>query len=351
MNHIEQIKVFLSSTKTDLQAERKAVESAIRRMQIPFIGMEYFGSNEQSPIDVCINGLKESSIYIGIIGFKYGSFVPGTDISFTQYEYDTAGKLGLPRLIYLKSEEAKLSYKDVEHDELLRNKMLNFRSNSESAHASSEFSDSNDLAAMVTADLFNLLYQRKERSLIVSETDIFQMPRVIIKRAEMTLLDVRKMLEKVHRAERNGTLSKQDSRQMAVDFFRNYRFNYDGEFTVFNSERITVFHQFQHMIGKIFFFIDVNFEPIFNYLLENKGEGTLKWIDNLSSDYLLSNEVFYSQQGSKEWIRFNIAPFLYFEPWDWFVLVESHNEIHGLSSTEIQDIHKEFRNKQGWVII
>lgn len=89
---VPNVRVFLSSTYKDMREERFAVEKAIRLMEIPFVGMEYFGSDDRTPIEVCLDRVRQCSIYVGIIGLQYGSFVPGTTMSFTEHEYEEASK-------------------------------------------------------------------------------------------------------------------------------------------------------------------------------------------------------------------------------------------------------------------
>jgi hypothetical protein len=89
------IRVFLSSTWTDLQEERKAVESGLHRMQdANFSGMEYFGSRTDAPLKVSLAEVDRSDLYVGIFGRRYGSGI-------TEAEYRQARGRGLPTLIYI----------------------------------------------------------------------------------------------------------------------------------------------------------------------------------------------------------------------------------------------------------
>ena len=313
---MESIGVFLSSTSRDLQDERKAVEAIVRRMKIPFVGMEYFGSDHRAPIDVCIQNLRECSIYIGVVGFRYGSEVPNSTMSFTELEYHEATKAGLPRLIYLKSKEAKVRVDSVDSDPKNRERLERFRSLIEANHVVSYFIDEKELASMVAADLHRLLVNRSDRIKIVEETDLLQVPRVMIKRAEMALLHASQIFDSMQSLEKKNELTREKAQEKALESLRSYHFRFDGQFTVFDSNRTTVFHDYEHMIGRPFRFIDVNFGPIFEALLAERNGGTLKWIDQLSSDYLIVSDVFYAKSDHKEWIRFNIAPVSYFGPWD-----------------------------------
>ena len=91
--------IFVSSTWKDLQPERDAVEKAIHRIrEARFVGMEYFGSREDTPRDVSLAEVDRSDFYIGIFGERYGSGI-------TEDEYRRARQRNLPCHIYFKDEE------------------------------------------------------------------------------------------------------------------------------------------------------------------------------------------------------------------------------------------------------
>ena len=50
--------------------------------------------------------VRECEIYLAVVGFQYGSLVPGQDISFTELEFRAASLAGVPRLIFLLDEIA-----------------------------------------------------------------------------------------------------------------------------------------------------------------------------------------------------------------------------------------------------
>ena len=43
----------------------------------------------------------ESDVYLGIFAWRYGSCLPGSNLSYTEFEYQLAEELGKPRLIFL----------------------------------------------------------------------------------------------------------------------------------------------------------------------------------------------------------------------------------------------------------
>src|SRR5215813_6139794 len=95
---VEVAQVFVSSTWLDLQPERQAVEAALQRLhETKFVGMEYFGSRDETTRQTSLDEVDRSRVYIGIIAGRYGSGI-------TEDEYRRARKLNLPCFIYFKRE-------------------------------------------------------------------------------------------------------------------------------------------------------------------------------------------------------------------------------------------------------
>lgn len=93
--------VFVSSTSEDLRTHREGVRDLIRALDFRDIAMECFPAADRPPIEEIRTTLAESDVYLGIFGWKYGSCLPGSDLSYTKFEYQLAKELGKPRLIFL----------------------------------------------------------------------------------------------------------------------------------------------------------------------------------------------------------------------------------------------------------
>lgn len=143
-------KIFVSSTKEDLLPYRKAVEEALTSMeQIP-LGMEYFVSSPDNPIDVCLTTVRRSQLYIVIVGMRYGSIEEGSGKSYTELEYDEAVKNELPVLAFLIDEdECAVLPKFVDKGEKAE-KLLAFKDKLRSAYLVSKFKSVDDLKLLVT---------------------------------------------------------------------------------------------------------------------------------------------------------------------------------------------------------
>src|SRR5262245_8516110 len=153
------VHIFVSSTWLDLQPERQAVETALDRMrETKFIGMEYFGSREVTTRQTSLDEVDRSQVYVGIFGGRYGSGI-------TEDEYRRARELYLPCFPYFK-DEATISIAGRETDPEKLAKLEALKRALRQAHTVATFSNPDDLAAKVTADLHRWLF------------DFYLMPRL-----------------------------------------------------------------------------------------------------------------------------------------------------------------------------
>lgn len=93
MTKTRKLQVFVSSTFIDLQEERQAaVQAILKAGHIP-AGMELFKAGDESQWEIIKNWIKESDIYMLIVGGRYGSIEPNSGKSYTQLEYEYAVSL------------------------------------------------------------------------------------------------------------------------------------------------------------------------------------------------------------------------------------------------------------------
>ncbi len=157
--------VFVSSTWLDLQPERQAVEEALHRMrEFKFVGMEYFGSRDETTRQASLDEIDQSQIYIGIIGGRYGSGI-------TIEEYRRARERGLACFIYFKddkvvphelrdTEPAKISRLNAFKDELI------------ARHIITSFSSPDDLSAKVQADLHRWYFNNYQKTIVTGRKSV-----------------------------------------------------------------------------------------------------------------------------------------------------------------------------------
>jgi hypothetical protein len=148
------VRVFVSSTWLDLQPERAAVEGLLQRFrETKFIGMEYFGSRDETTRQASLAEVERSHIYVGILGGRYGSGI-------TEAEYDQAKDL--PRLLYFKQDSAVPDGdRDVDPAQLERLKRFKEKVRDPArGHTVIEFSNPQELASRLAADLHNWMFDQ-----------------------------------------------------------------------------------------------------------------------------------------------------------------------------------------------
>ncbi|HVF66849.1 MAG TPA: tetratricopeptide repeat protein [Pyrinomonadaceae bacterium] len=145
------VPVFVSSTWLDLGREREAVRDAVLRMKLTqFVGMEYFGSRDETTRGASLEEVDRSLVYVGVFGARYGSGI-------TEAEYRRARERGLPCFIYFKDDAA--AAEDLrDTDAAQAAKLEALREELRREHIVTTFRNPDDLAARVTADLHRWLF-------------------------------------------------------------------------------------------------------------------------------------------------------------------------------------------------
>jgi tetratricopeptide (TPR) repeat protein len=105
--------VFVSHTSDMAQFPEgrsfvQAALDAVSRAGMAPVDMRYFAAREGKPADYCRARVRECEVYVAVVGFRYGSMVPGEAVSYTELEFAEASTAGLPRLVFLLDGAAGL---------------------------------------------------------------------------------------------------------------------------------------------------------------------------------------------------------------------------------------------------
>jgi len=147
--------IFLSSTWEDLKDHRRAVLHMLAQLKRQVESMEYFGARPDEPLDVCLDAVRKSGIYIGIIGTRYGTLAKDGK-SFTHLEYEEALTRGKRILMYIIDDEnhpVLLKYVDMGKN---AQRLSEFKTGLLSKHVCKRFSSPDNLAGQVSIDLIKL---------------------------------------------------------------------------------------------------------------------------------------------------------------------------------------------------
>ncbi|HEX8920015.1 MAG TPA: DUF4062 domain-containing protein, partial [Pyrinomonadaceae bacterium] len=156
------VRVFVSSTWLDLEPERKAVEAAIHRMrETKFVGMEYFGSRDETTERASLIEVDRSNLYVGIFAGRYGSGI-------TEAEYRRAREKGLTCLIYFKAESS-ITLDKAEKKQRPRSLLNKLKAELRQTHTVTEFDSPQALAANVTTDLHRWLREKWQPEVLPKE--------------------------------------------------------------------------------------------------------------------------------------------------------------------------------------
>ena len=105
--------VFISHTSDmalfpEVRSFVQAAMDAVDRAGMAAVDMRSFAARDGEPAEYCRRRVRECEIYVGVIGFRYGSLVPRELVSYTELELIEAGLADLPRLVFLMAETAGL---------------------------------------------------------------------------------------------------------------------------------------------------------------------------------------------------------------------------------------------------
>lgn len=144
--------IFISSTFTDLKAERQSVLRAILELDQMPAGMELFPAADDSAWQLIKDVIDASDYYVLIVGGRYGS-LDEAGLSYTEKEYDYAVESKKPVIPLLHENPDNLPRDKTDTDQGRWKKLKTFRVKVEKRHTCVYWTSSDDLKAKVIVGL------------------------------------------------------------------------------------------------------------------------------------------------------------------------------------------------------
>lgn len=164
----QHIPIFISSTYEDMVPYREEIQRNLIRLEQIIKGMEYFGSNPQDSLTVCLSQVRECKLFIGVLGMRYGSIDDESGLSYSQMEYNEAIKNNIPILIYIMSEEQPIPVKHIDLGEKAE-KLAEFKKFLKKQHQVSFFTSPDDLGKKIVRDVTEALTALEKISIDTSQ--------------------------------------------------------------------------------------------------------------------------------------------------------------------------------------
>lgn len=185
--------VFVSSTYTDLQAERAAVIQAVLELEHIPAGMEMFPAANDDQWTLIQRVIDESDYYVVVVGGRYGS-QDAEGISYTEKEYDYALQSKTPILGFVHSEPGRIESGKTDQNDAAKKKLDDFRAKVESRMVK-HFASPAELSASVLTSLVRVFkdhpgegWVRGDRAMTPEMEAEFAQLRTQLAEAELTRL-------------------------------------------------------------------------------------------------------------------------------------------------------------------
>jgi hypothetical protein len=147
--------VFVSSTFVDLIEERQAVTQVLLSAGCIPAGMELFPASNDDRWKLIQRVIAECDYYLLILGGRYGSVDPDSNLSFTEMEYDYAVAAGKPVMAFLHGKVGSIERDKTDVDPDKWDQLSAFRLKVESAHIVKYWTGEDDLSGKVALALFD----------------------------------------------------------------------------------------------------------------------------------------------------------------------------------------------------
>lgn len=144
--------VFVSSTFTDLEEERKHVIQTLMEMDCIPAGMELFPAIDEAQWEFIQKIIDDCDYYLLIIGGRYGS-IAEDGLSYTEKEFDYALSKGLRVVVLVHENPESLPLAKSEKDSELREKLKTFIDKASTGRLRKTWTTAKDLPGLVALSM------------------------------------------------------------------------------------------------------------------------------------------------------------------------------------------------------
>lgn len=141
------MRVFISSVRRDLGAERDYLRDLLRAVGHEPSRFEDFGARNAPSRGACLEGVSQAEVYVLLLGPHYGDEMDDSGVAPTEEEYNVAQQRGIPILVFKKTG---IDY-DPAQEEFIRR-----LGDYQQGRFWAEFTDEKSLGIAVTSALRNL---------------------------------------------------------------------------------------------------------------------------------------------------------------------------------------------------
>lgn len=178
---IKRYQVFISSTYVDLKEERKKIMESVFRMDCIPVGMELFPATNEHQFDFIKKLIDESDFYLIVIAGRYGIVPSGSDISFTEMEYEYALSQNKPIIALINKAPEKISMEKSEINPKMRKKLEAFRKELEKSRLVQEWVQQEELTMLIPQSIHYAMqsYESQVKGWIRADVDVYRLSKLL----------------------------------------------------------------------------------------------------------------------------------------------------------------------------
>jgi len=154
------MRIFISSSYSDLKDHRRAVQDAVRGLDLVADDMIDWPADERAGVTHSVDRLLQSNALVLLVAHRYGHIPSGEQYSITEREYRAARSANIPVLAFFLDESVPWPPDQVEW--AARERLQAFKQLVESEVTRKFFRTPDELEAQVTQALALLLQRRNE---------------------------------------------------------------------------------------------------------------------------------------------------------------------------------------------